>query len=137
VKKTIEELDAEIDHYLDELDENDAQEPEERKLTKEELQEKIEDMKRHQAAAKELEKKLEESGQSQISLTDPDSRSMPVGGGRTTDVGYNVQVSVDSKHKLIVDHQVTNAVTDRGLLPGLTGQDRQHHGQARQRSARC
>ncbi len=116
LKKTIEELDAEIDRYLDELDENDAQEPEERKLTKEELQEKIEEMKRHQAEAKELEKKLEESGQSQISLTDPDSRSMPVGGGRTTDVGYNVQVAVDPKHKLIVDHEVTNAVTDRGLL---------------------
>jgi hypothetical protein len=41
---------------------------------------------------------------------------MPVGGGRITDVGYNLQVAVDPKHKLIVDHQVTNAVTEKGLL---------------------
>jgi transposase len=66
--------------------------------------------------AKELEKKLDESGQSQISLTDPDSRMMPVSGDRRTDVCYNVQVCVDEKHKLIPDHEVTNAVTDRDLL---------------------
>ncbi|MEW6567012.1 MAG: transposase [Chloroflexota bacterium] len=61
-------------------------------------------------------KKLDESGESQISLTDPDSRMMPVSGGHSTDVGYSVQVSVDQKYKLIVDHEVTNAVTDRDLL---------------------
>jgi hypothetical protein len=41
---------------------------------------------------------------------------MPVSGGRRTDVGCNVQLSVDPKHKLIVDHEVTNAITDRDLL---------------------
>jgi hypothetical protein len=74
--------------------------------------------------AKELEKKLDESGQSQISLTDPDSRMMPVSGDRRTDVCYNIQVCVDEKHKpcpersrrIIPDHEVTNAVTDRDLL---------------------
>jgi hypothetical protein len=66
--------------------------------------------------AKELEKKLDESGQSQISITDPDSRMMPVSGDRRTDVCYNVQVCVDEKHKPIPDHEVTNAITDRDLL---------------------
>ena len=47
---------------------------------------------------------------------DPDSRSMPPGKGHGTDVAYNVQVTVDSKHKLILDHEVTNAPTDRGHL---------------------
>lgn len=116
LKRIIQKLDEDIDRYLDEMDEADAEEPEEKKLTAEELQEKIEEMKRRRAEAEKMQKGLDESGESQISLTDPDSRMMPVSGGRRTDVGYNVQVSVDPKHKLIVDHEVTNAVTDRDLL---------------------
>jgi transposase len=116
LKRAIQKLDEDIDRYLDEMDQADAEEPEQKKLTAEELQEKIDEMKRRRAEAEKLEKKLDESGQSQISLTDPDSRMMPVSGGRRTDVCYNVQVSVDPKHKLIVDHEVTNAVTDRDLL---------------------
>jgi transposase len=116
LKRTIQKLDEDIDRYLDEMDEADAEEPEEKKLAAEELREKIEEMKRRRAEAEEMEKELDESGESQISLTDPDSRMMPVSGGRRTDVGYNVQVSVDPKHKLIVDHDVTNSVTDRDLL---------------------
>jgi len=116
LKRLIQKLDEDIDRYLDELDEADEEEPQEKKLTAEELQQKIDEMRRRRAEAQELGKKLDESGASQISLTDPDSRMMPVSGGRRTDVGYNVQVSVDPKHKLIVDHEVTNAVTDRDLL---------------------
>jgi len=116
LERTIRKLDEDIDRYLDEMDEADAEEPEEKKLTAEELQEKIEEMKRMREEAGELEKKLDESGETQISLTDPDSRMMPVSGGRRTDVSYNVQVCVDEKHKLIPDHEVTNAVTDRDLL---------------------
>lgn len=116
LKRVIRKLDEDIDRYLEAMDQADAQEPEEKKLTADELQEKIEEMKRRRAEAEKMERKLDESGETQISLTDPDSRMMPVSGGRRTDVGYNVQVSVDAKHKLIVDHEVTNAVTDRDLL---------------------
>ena len=89
-------------------------------------------MKRRQAELREIQQQMKDSGQSQISLTDPDSRAtpsrcpagMPVGGGEATVIGYNVQLSVDAtpsrcpcgKHKLIVDHEVTNDVTDLGLL---------------------
>ena len=63
-----------------------------------------------------LARQMEQTGETQVSLTDPDSRSMPAGKGHGTEVGYNVQVSVDAKHKLILDHEVTNAVTDQGHL---------------------
>jgi transposase len=116
LKKAIEKLDEDIDRYLDEMDETDEEEPQEKKLTAEELQQKIDEMKRMREKAKGLENQLDESGQSQISLTDPDSRMIPVSGGRRTDVCYNVQVCVDQKHKLIPDHEVTNAVADRDLL---------------------
>ena len=57
---------------------------------------------------------LERTGESQISLTDPDSRAMAL--NPKVGVGYNAQVAVDSKHKLIVEQEVTNAGTDLGLL---------------------
>jgi hypothetical protein len=57
---------------------------------------------------------LDRSGESQISLTDPDSRAMA--GHTHVAVGYNVQVAIDAKHKLIVEQQVTNQVLDLGLL---------------------
>jgi hypothetical protein len=49
----------------------------------------------------------------QISLTDPDSRSMATSGRGSGVVGYNVQVAVDTEHHLIVTHEVTNTGTDR------------------------
>src|SRR5947199_8844926 len=58
--------------------------------------------------------KLDQSGESQISLTDPDSRAMAA--HTHVAVGYNVQVAVDAKHKLLVEQQVTNQVVDMGLL---------------------
>jgi hypothetical protein len=57
---------------------------------------------------------LDRSGESQISLTDPDSRAMAA--HTRVAVGYNVQIAVDAKHKLIVEQQVTNQVVDMGLL---------------------
>jgi transposase len=59
-------------------------------------------------------KTLQESGETQLSLTDPDSRSMPK--NPKVPVGYNVQVAVDGRHSLIVEQQVTNAVTDQDQL---------------------
>jgi hypothetical protein len=57
---------------------------------------------------------LERSGESQISLTDPDSRAMAA--HTKVGVGYNIQVAVDAKNKMIVDQEVTNQVVDIGLL---------------------
>ena len=57
---------------------------------------------------------LDRTGESQISLTDPESRAMKVRIG--TDVCYNAQTAVDEKHKLIVAVEVTNEPTDRNWL---------------------
>jgi transposase len=57
---------------------------------------------------------LDRTGEDQISLTDPDSRAMAA--HTHVDVEYNVQVTVDTKHKLLVEQQVTNQVLDMGLL---------------------
>ena len=59
-------------------------------------------------------KALQESGEAQLSLTDPDARAMHSGSG--VGVGYNVQIAVDTKHKLIAEQQVHSQVSDLGLL---------------------
>jgi hypothetical protein len=62
---------------------------------------------------------LNANGESQVSLTDPDARAMVT--GQKTTVGYNAQVAVDAKHKLIVEQHVNNAATDMGLLAPTAG----------------
>ena len=114
LQATLAEIDAKIDGYLQQLDDADAIEPNAAQPTAAQLQQKIEHLKqRRQQNAARLEQ-LQASGQTQVSLTDPDSRSMKV--GQSTEVCYNVQTAVDAKHKLIVEHTVTNAVTDMGQL---------------------
>src|SRR3984893_3286575 len=62
---------------------------------------------------------LERTGKAQISLTDPDSRAMAA--HTQVGVGYNIQVAVDAKHKMIVEQTVTNQVVDMGLLKDTAG----------------
>jgi transposase len=114
------ELDEKIDRYLKELDENDEKESGFPKKSAEELQEIIGHLKNRKKDLKRIDKQMNETGVSQVSLTDPDSRSMPVGRGHHTEVAYNVQMTVDSKHKLILDHEVTNDVTDQGHLEDMS-----------------
>ena len=119
LKSLAKRADAKIERYLQELDENDAQETDSKKLTREELQEKIEWLKRRKGTYDELQQQMDESGESQVSLTDPDARSMTLGKGRGAEVSYNVQISVDAKHKLIVDHEVTNDCNDMKQLSSM------------------
>src|SRR5437763_10648604 len=58
----------------------------------------------------------------QISLTDPDSRSMATSGRGSGVVGYNVQVAVDTEHHLIIAHEVTNIGSDRAQLANIASQ---------------
>ena len=67
-----------------------------------------------------IEAELKESPDSQISMTDPDARSMRTSGKGTGIVGYNVQSAVDDKHHLIVSHQVTNRGNDRDQLTSMS-----------------
>jgi len=116
VERALKRIEEKIEGYLSEMGEGDRQEAEGGRLTEEELKDKISQLLVRQEKYEQLQQELE-SGASQVSLTDPGSRSMPVGMG--TDVCYNVQIGVDSKHKLIVEHKVTNAVTDQGQLASM------------------
>ena len=58
----------------------------------------------------------------QISLTDPDSRSMATSGRGSGVVGYNVQVAVDTEHHLIVTHEVTSSGSSRAQLANIASQ---------------
>jgi transposase len=111
--------DKEIQRYLEELDEADEQEQDNEKPTAEDLEEKIEWLRGRKKEYAELQERMDQSGESQVSLTDPDARSMVLGSNRGTEVAYNVQISVDAKHKLILDHEVTNAGNDKNQLSSM------------------
>ena len=111
--------DEKIQRYLEELEKADEQEQDNEKTTAEELQEKIKWLRSRKKIYTELRERMDESGESQVSLTDPDARSMVLGSNRGTEVAYNVQISVDAKHKLILDHEVTNAGNDKNQLSAM------------------
>jgi len=78
---------------------------------------------------RELRQQLDEAADRQISLTDPDARSMATSGRGTGIVGYNVQTAVDLKHHLIVAHEVTNVGHDRTQLAGMASKAKEAIGQ--------
>jgi transposase len=113
VERLLAEIDAKIAAYLAELDTQDAEGGGAAEHPVD-LQAKLDQLRTRQQQYQQLQQELIASGATQISLTDPDCRVMPVAQG--TEVGYNVQTAVDAKHNLIVDHEVTNAVTDQDQL---------------------
>lgn len=116
-KKRVEQ---DIDEYLRELDQCDKQEAGIEQPTAEELKEKIEKLKQRQGKYEQISQELSESEDGQVSLTDPDSRLMK--GRQGTHSGYNAQIAVDSKHKLIVAEDVCGARSDRGQLTNIAKQ---------------
>jgi len=123
VKRRLQKTQANIDRYLAKLDAADQEAPEVREVTAEELKQKIASMEAKMEQLKTHEAGVEAHPDSQVSLTDPDARSMMKAGGGST-VGYNVQTAVDSKHHLIAAHEVTNAPTDRSQLASMADQAR-------------
>jgi transposase len=114
LQKTLKRIDEKIEGYLNELDECDSKGPSPKRYSVAELESKIEHLKDRQDRHSQLLQEIEESGETQVSLTDADSRSMAK--SPKAPVSYNVQTAVDEKHKLIVTQDVTNAVTDRDQL---------------------
>lgn len=70
----------------------------------------------------EMGERLRQAPDEQISLTDPDARSMATSGRSTGMVGYNVQIAVDAEHHLIVAHDVVNLGHDRTQLASMATQ---------------
>ena len=77
------------------------------------IKQKVETVKKQMRELKRIGKKMSQAPDGQVSLTDPDARSMATSGRGTGMVGYNVQTAVDTKHHMIVAHEVTNVGHDR------------------------
>ncbi len=106
--------DKKLDDYLQRLDHSDAAEQATGGSRVKNLGEKIAAVRERRDRCQKMLEELERTGEDQISLTDPDSRAMAA--HTHVAVGYNAQIAVDTKHKLIVEQQVTNQVVDMGLL---------------------
>jgi transposase len=118
MKRRLAEVEASVDRYLEQLTEYDAAEPDDDKGQV--LADKIAVLKEEMARLKKCEVRMLEAPDKQLSLTDPDARSMTSRG--TGLVGYNVQSAVDSEHHLIIAHEVTNVGSDRSQLANVAKQ---------------
>jgi len=117
------QIEDSVARYLSQLDTADLQEPSEALAAKVvHLKEKLAKLASEQERLKALEKEMLSSPDQQISLTDPDSRSMATSGRGSGVVGYNVQIAVDTQHHLIVTHEVTNTGSDRSQLANMASQ---------------
>jgi transposase len=106
-----------VARYLSQLDTADRQEPSDALAVKAaHLKEKLAKLADELQRLRAIERMMLASPDQQISLTDPDSRSMATSGRGSGIVGYNVQIAVDTEHHLIVTHEVTNVGTDRAQL---------------------
>ncbi len=117
MERRMAQIEESVARYLEQLDTADRQEPSEALLTKtNRLKEKIETLKQQMRRLERLKVEMLATPDQQISLTDPDARSMATSGRGSGVVGYNVQIAVEAKHHLIVMHEVTNDGTDRSQL---------------------
>jgi len=117
------QLEASVGRYLAQLDTADLQEPSDELAAKTtHLKEKLAKLEGEMQRLAAMEQQMLASPDQQISLTDPDSRSMATSGRGSGVVGYNVQVAVDTEHHLIVTHEVTNDGSDRAQLANVASQ---------------
>jgi len=128
VKARMQQIEQSIDRYLAAMDSADRATPEVAEAKAKRLKEKIETLKKQMQKLKDIEAQLHDSPDQQISLTDPDARSMATSGRGTGTVGYNVQTAVDDKHHLIIAHEVTNVGNDRTQLSNMANQAREEIG---------
>src|SRR5947207_5518984 len=120
MERRLAQIEESVARYLSQLDTADLQEPSEALAAKTaHLKEKIAKLASEVERLKAIEKEMLASPDQQISLTDPDSRSMATSGRGSGTVGYNVQVAVDREHHLIVAHEVTNTGSDRAQLANM------------------
>lgn len=131
MKRRLERIDESIARYMSQLDTADRQaaggaDVPAAKVTR--LKEKVAKLREEIARLNAIDAQLQASPDKQVSLTDPDARSMATSGKDTGIVGYNVQAAVDTEHHLIVVHEVTNVGTDRRQLANIAGQAREELG---------
>jgi hypothetical protein len=120
MERRMAQIEESVARYLQQLDTADRQEPSEALKTKtSRLKEKIEKLKEQMQRLEILNAKMLATPDQQISLTDPDARSMATSGRGSGVVGYNVQVAVETAHHLIITHEVINEGSDRSQLSAV------------------
>ena len=124
MKRRLERIDESIARYLSQLETADRHGDAVPEAKVERLKGKIEKLKEEIVRLNAINAEMMKSEDKQISLTDPDARSMATSGKDTGTVGYNVQIAVDTQHHLIVAHEVTNVGTDRHQLANMAAQAR-------------
>src|SRR5579863_6492427 len=123
MERRLVQIEESVARYLRQLDSADRQEPSEARETRTaRLKEKIAKLKEEVQRLNGLKTRMLAAPDQQISLTDPDSRSMATSGRGSGVVGYNVQVAVDTEHHLIITHEVTNVGSDRAQLSPMAKQ---------------
>jgi transposase len=122
MKRRLQQIDESIERYLGQIASADRQESAIAEPKTKRLEDKIKALKQEMARLKKLEVQMLTAADEQISLTDPDARSMATSGRGTGMVGDNVQTAVDTKHHLIVTHEVTNLGHDRTQLSNMSRQ---------------
>lgn len=115
IDRQLKYIEEKVEEYLKALDEGDSQSEIDPKYTVEQIKEKIEELEKRKEFYKDLEHKLEDSGDNEISTTDADARMMD-NKKNGLEINYNVQIAVDAKHKLILATDVTNKPSDQGHL---------------------
>jgi len=119
LNERIARLDAKIEKYLQQMEEVDKQDDADKSIkSAEEVQRIISELAQRKAGYQSFAEELKESGESQKSLTDPDSRLMMANG--KMDICYNVQTVTDSKNKLLVGFEVTNEAVDKNQLERMS-----------------
>jgi transposase len=128
LKARMQQLEESIARYLADLDRADRDPTLVTEARAEHLKQKVETVKAEMQRLKQIGKQMAAAPDGQVSLTDPDARSMATSGHRTGVVGYNVQTAVDAKTHLIVTHEVTNLGSDRSQLSSIAKQTREAMG---------
>ncbi|KGJ88349.1 IS1182 family transposase [Colwellia psychrerythraea] len=118
IKSHIERVEKHINRYFQQLEQSDSQEKSPNNIAN--IESKLDFLKQYLVELKEMDLTVNNHPDKQISTADPDSRLMKTQ-GMTRAVCYNIQSAVDTKHHLIVAHEVTNT-TDRGQLCNMTKQ---------------
>jgi len=123
MERRLAQIEDSVARYLRQLDSADRQEPSQARESKTtRLKEKIAKLKEEVKRLHGLKARMLAAPDQQISLTDPDSRSMATSGRGSGVVGYNVQVAVDTQHHLIITHEVINVGSDRAQLAHMAKQ---------------
>ena len=123
MERRMAQIEESVARYLHQLDSADRQDPSPARETKTtRLKEKIARLRQEMKRVEAHDVRMRETPDQQISLTDPDARSMATSGRGSGVVGYNVQAAVDTKHHLIVAHDVTNVGSDRSQLSRMAKQ---------------